>query len=48
MENKPGLLSGKDCERMGLIKVHADEVHSLQHQNSPPEYQLARGQEKRI
>ena len=37
MENKPGLLSGKDCERMGLIKVHADEVHSLQHENSPPE-----------
>ena len=37
MENKPALLSGKDCERMGLIKVHADEVHSLKHQNSPPQ-----------
>ena len=37
MEKKPALLSGKDCERMGLIKVHADEVHSLQHQNSPPQ-----------
>ena len=27
----------KDCEWMGLIKVHAAEVHSLQHQNSPPQ-----------
>ena len=39
MENKPALLSGKDCERMGLIKVYADEVHSLQHQNNPSQSQ---------
>lgn len=26
METKPALLSRKNCERMGLIKVHADEV----------------------
>ena len=37
MENKPALLSGKDCERMCLVKVLADEVHSLQHQNSAPQ-----------
>ena len=26
---KPALLSGSDSERLGLIKVHADEIHSL-------------------
>ena len=30
MGQKPALLSGKDCEKMGLIKIHADEVYSLQ------------------
>ena len=26
---KPALLSGSDSERLGLIKVHVDEIHSL-------------------
>lgn len=26
---KPALMSGSDSERLGLIKVHADEIHSL-------------------
>ena len=27
--SKPALLSGSDSERLGLITVHADEIHSL-------------------
>ena len=33
MGNKPALLSGKDCEKMGLINIHADEVYSLDPKN---------------
>ncbi len=29
--NKPPLLSGADCVRLGILKVNADEVHSLSH-----------------
>ena len=29
MMNKPALLSGSDCEKLGLIKITADEIFSL-------------------
>jgi len=30
MGNKPALMSGNDCEQMGLVKIHADEVYTTQ------------------
>jgi len=30
MGDKPALMSGKDCEQMGLVKIHADEVYTTQ------------------
>ena len=30
MQNKPALLSGKDCIQLKLINIHPDEVHCLQ------------------
>lgn len=49
--SKPALLSGSDSERLGLIRVHADDIHSLdsavdhlpstQHE-TPPDLQASR------
>ena len=35
MKDKPALLSGKNCEQLGLIQVKADEVYSLTNQKEP-------------
>ena len=29
VQNKPPLLSGSDCVKLGLVKIHADEIHSV-------------------
>ena len=29
IQGKPPLLSGSDCVKLGLVKIHADEIHSL-------------------
>ena len=29
LKDKPALLSGSDCEKLGLIEIHADEIFSL-------------------
>ena len=30
MQNKPALLSGEDSEKLGLVTIHADEVHAVE------------------
>ena len=42
MHNKPALLSGKDNQKMGLVNIHADEIHALEPKplNHSPKYQL--------
>ena len=49
--SKPALLSGSDSEKLGLIRVHADDIHSLEsaadhlpsaQQETPPGLQASR------
>ena len=42
MQEKPALLSGKDCVHMGLINIYPDEVYSLQPEVSNPSTRITR------
>ena len=35
VRNKPPLLSGTDCLKLGLVKIRADEVHAVESPNNP-------------
>ena len=37
MKNKPALLSGEDCENMGIVKIKADEVHAVNDKELKPD-----------
>ena len=36
VRNKPPLLPGTDCLKLGLVKIRADEVHAVESPNPPP------------